>query len=184
MRDSSAFVPKGSVVAALLVATGIVYVVMVAVTLPHLTGLAGGLAPFDLSPAGYDSEYARRFLAAIGEEGRTYYLTRQIPLDVFFPALFAASAALLWLWLLARLRDASRAWRGVAIVPLLAAAADYTENGLVAAMLVRFPDLSDRLAAMASVFTVAKSLATTVYFVALLGLLAVLGLRKLNSRGR
>lgn len=184
MRDSSAFVSKGWVVGALLAATGLVYLAMVAVTLPHLVDLAGGLSPFDLSPTGYDTGYARRFLAAIGAEGRTYYLTRQIPLDVFFPALYAASAALTWLWLLAKLRDASPRWRGAAIIPVLAAAADYTENGLVAVMLVRFPDLSDRLVATASAFTVAKSLATTLYFIALLGLLAILGVRNLQSRDR
>ena len=66
----------------------IIYLVMVLGTLRHLTDLAGVL-PFDLRPTGYSQVDAEGLLEALGESGRQYYLTRQIPLDTLYPALLA-----------------------------------------------------------------------------------------------
>jgi len=62
-----------------------------------LQALAEGAAPFDIRPLGYSYEEARSFLAATGEQGRAYYLSRQLILDTVYPPFYAVSRALaLW----------------------------------------------------------------------------------------
>jgi hypothetical protein len=51
-------------VAAVLVASGLLWAVMFFGSLAHLTRLAGGLTPFDIRPWGYSYADARAFLAA------------------------------------------------------------------------------------------------------------------------
>jgi hypothetical protein len=181
MRKPFITVPDARLVLALFLVTQAVYLAMVLLTLSHLRVLAGGMEPFDLLPAGYDIGYAMRFLEAIGSEGRDYYLSRQIPLDLIYPGLFAVSYALLWLWLLARAGGGPASLRMIAWLPILAGLADYAENGLVAAMLTRFPELSTVLVTTASVLTMAKSAITVLYFVALTILLIAVGIRKFKA---
>jgi len=177
-------VPKGRFVLAMFLATQAVYLAMVLLTLPHLRALADGMAPFDMMPTGYDMTYALHFLDTIGAEGRAYYLGRQIPLDLIYPGLFAVSWPLLWLWLFAKAGPAPAALNKIGWLPVLAGIADYAENGLVAIMLNRYPDLSTGLVAMASVMTIAKSLTTALFFIALAVLLIAMGARKLNALRR
>ncbi|NNG03689.1 MAG: hypothetical protein HKM95_06255 [Inquilinus sp.] len=181
MSSLDSFSRKGWVVLFVFVVTQIVYLAMVLVTLPHLRSLAGGLEPFDLLPGGYDMDYARRLLEAIGSEGRAFYLTRQIPLDLLYPGLFAATFAMVWLWLFARLSSPSPLLRAGALLPIVVGIADYAENALVVTMLIGFPNLSKGVVKAASLFTVTKSMATVLYFVALLCLLAVVGVRRYRA---
>lgn len=184
MRRPPFAVPSGRLVLAIFLPALAVYLAMVLLTLPHLRALAGGLAPFDLLPGGYDAAYAMRFLDAIGAEGRAYYLGRQIPLDLMYPALFAISFSLLWLWLLARAGRVPAGLPLIAWLPVLAGLADYAENGLVTFMLIRFPEISAGLVTTASAMTMAKSATTTVYFCALAVLLVVLAARWFTTRRR
>lgn len=181
MRKPFVIVPSGWLVLALFLVTQAVYIAMVLLTLRHLRALAGGMEPFDLLPAGYDIAYAMRFLDAIGSEGRDYYLSRQIPLDLIYPGLFAVSFALLWLWLLTKAGGAPASLRKIAWLPVLAGFADYAENGFVVAMLTRFPDLSSGLVTTASVLTMTKSAITILYFVTLTILLVAVGIYKFKA---
>ena len=58
--------PPGVLVAALLVASGLLWAVMFLGSLAHLTRLADGMPPFDIRPLGYSYAEAHAFLAAIG----------------------------------------------------------------------------------------------------------------------
>ena len=178
MTDWIGTVSTGRTVLLLFVATQIIYLAMLLFTLPHLQHLAGGMKPFDLLPQGYDSVYAGNFMEAIGPEGRRFYLTRQIPLDLVYPALFAMAFAVMWVWLLNSYHCASGRWRWVALLPVIAGLADYVENGLIATMLNTYPDMSDAVVATASLATMLKSTATAVYFVALLSLLVAVGVQR------
>src|SRR5262245_15798623 len=60
-------------------------------TLPTITAEAGGLAPFDMRPAGYSFAEARAFLVALSDSGKRLYLDVQQPLDVAYPALYGAT---------------------------------------------------------------------------------------------
>jgi hypothetical protein len=52
--------PSGFLVAALLAASGLLWVVMFFGPLAHLERLAGGLTPFDIQPKGYGYTEAAR----------------------------------------------------------------------------------------------------------------------------
>ena len=178
MSSLIAALTKGRVVLAFFIVTQVVYLAMVLITLPHLRGLAGGMDPFDLLPVGYGVDYAMNFMGAIGAEGRAFYLTRQIPVDLIYPGLFAITYAIVWLWLFAKATNLPGMLRACALLPIFAGLSDYIENGFIVAMLTNYPDLSEPLVTAASVFTITKSVASTLYFVALLGLVVTVGIRK------
>lgn len=111
-----------------------------ALTLPELERRAG--APiFDMRMGGYTHAETVRLVAALGEAGRWYYLTRHIPADT---ALALVETTAIVLIILRATRPGARfgvaappAWRAVFIaVPLLTLAFDLGENALVAHMLV------------------------------------------------
>ncbi len=142
-------------------ATLAVYAVMVFWTLPVIAAAAGGLAPFDMRPAGYSEPQARAFLAALSPEGRSLYLTLQNKLDLAYPALLAATLTMSLIWLFPRLSRSAR----VALCALPAAGAifDYIENARVAAMLRASPgDVTAQQIELASRATILKSGYTTV----------------------
>lgn len=122
--------------------------------LASLHGMAGA-APMDMRPTGYAPDAVREFLDALGVAGRRLYLTRQIPMDMVYPALLALT---LVGWL---------AWmgRGGGWIAVVAAVFDYTENLLIVAMIWGFPDVPDGLVRAASGATVLKSGFSTVAFV-------------------
>ena len=132
--------PSALLVAALLVASGLMWAVMFFGPLAHLSRLAGGATPFDVRPLGYSYDQARAFLDAIGEQGRNYYASPELVLDMFYPPLYTASRglALWWLTMPGRVREASlplsRRWALIA-VPVVMASLDVAENGCIAAML-------------------------------------------------
>ena len=173
---------SGRVVLITLIASLGVYLLMLFVTLPHIQQLAGGLKPFDLLPQGYDIAYATSFLEHIKEEGRHFYLTKQIPLDLIYPGMFAFTFAVMWLWLLHKSADISETWALLALLPILAGIADYIENAFIVTMLYTYPDISNVIVSAASISTIIKSMATTVYFVALLFLLVFTVVLKYRSR--
>jgi hypothetical protein len=153
--------PSGWLVAALLVASGLLWAVMFFGPLAQLSHLAGGAAPFDVRPFGYGYDEARVFLSAIGEQGRHYYGYRELPLDMTYPPLYAVSRglALWWLTKPGRVRAAPlrRRWRAALVaIPVIMASLDVIENGCIARMLSTWPELSPGLVQVASLVTRAK----------------------------
>lgn len=152
-------------------AAGAVYGLMVGVTLARIESISG-LRPFDMRPAGYSVEEARALLEALGPDGRRYYLTRQIPLDLVYPALMALFliSALAWA---ARVAPFARLVRAGVWLSVGAAAADYLENIGISLMILGWPEPPDRLIHAASLASVAKSGLTTVAACLVLGLVGV-----------
>ena len=158
--------PRGSLVAAALVLSTGLFLTMIWGTLAHLREVAGGLAPFDMRPGGYDLADARALLAALGPEGRAYYAETQLRLDTLYPLTYALSRGLLLLWLAAPGRASSRglfasAKAALLIPPAAACFLDWAENQGIAAMLAGGAELSPATVARTSAFTVAKSAAST-----------------------
>lgn len=148
----------------LVLATLAVYLAMALWSLPHLIDLAGGERPFDLRPLGYDPAEASRLLAALGPEGRHFYLAVQQRLDLVYPGLMAAVLIVLF-------RRQLRGPLAVAAggVAVLAAGFDYLENHFVRTLILAGPDyLPETTVAAASAATVAKSLCGAVAFTAAL----------------
>ena len=91
---------SGKNVLLLFLLTNIVYVIMVAFTIPRVANFAQGMKLLDMLPAGYTLEYVQELFTALGEEGRHVYLHLQLPIDMIYPLLFAISYCLLLAWLL------------------------------------------------------------------------------------
>jgi hypothetical protein len=162
----------------LFIAAMAVYLIMVLITLPELSQRSGGLAMFDLMPGGYDSDHANSVLQALGEDGRLYYLTRQIPLDLLYPGLLSAVLAGTWLFLLRRGHIQGKYQRGWIIIAVGAGLADYGENVFIMIMLISFPEISDGLVTTASILTILKSGLTTIFFVTLIILSGIIFWRR------
>jgi len=140
-----------------------VYLVMALWSIPKIVADAGGLLAFDLRPTGYSFDEASAFLAALSDEGRAFYLNVQQMLDSAYPALFAVVMVMAFSYLFA-------GWpRWVAMALALAGAGfDYMENAAVAVMLRAGDGLNAAMVATASQWTVLKSGAVTLAFLALI----------------
>jgi len=106
-------------------------------------------------------------LEELGNEGRQFYLSRQLPLDFIYPGLFAVSYTLLLIWLFSKSFKGTSKIFYLAFVPALGGLFDYLENIYIIRMINAFPDLSARLVQTTSTFTMLKSVFTTVFFLLL-----------------
>ncbi|MBM1689891.1 hypothetical protein [Sulfitobacter geojensis] len=141
-----------------LAAVGI-YLLMIFVTLAHIETLSG-LRPFDMRPGGYSVEQANSLLSALGSSGRRYYLMRQIPLDLAYPALMALTLVSLFKWL--RLKDVNHRLVQIGIwFSIWAALTDYLENIGICFMILSWPEISANIVLAASVASIVKSGFTT-----------------------
>ncbi|MBF9234042.1 hypothetical protein [Microvirga alba] len=173
----------------IVLAALVVYAVMLTVTLPHLASLAGGVPVFDLRPTGYTLAEAKTVLMALGDEGRRYYLDVQQPLDTAFPILNAAAAAVGLTaafsggrWRLFQLGKGAHALL-LAAICLPVAVFDLLENAMVRRLLTMDPrTISAEAVAMASGFTLAKSVAVTVAYCLVLVALMVLMSDRLRAK--
>ncbi|MCU7935665.1 MAG: hypothetical protein KZQ99_12425 [Candidatus Thiodiazotropha sp. (ex Dulcina madagascariensis)] len=155
----------GRVVLVLFTLTMVVYLTMLFYSIPAVVSFAPDMTLFDLSPSGYTFDYAVALLEALGPKGRTTYLTLQLPLDFFYPGLFAITYSLLLIWLFRKGTKAGSKILYFALVPIFAGLFDYIENVYIVIMLKSFPDIPSRIVESASLFTILKSSFTTIFFV-------------------
>lgn len=160
-------IASGKVVLFSFIFTMAAYLLMLLYTIPKVESFAPGIALFDLSPAGYSYQHATSLVQALGETGRSIYLHQQLPADFIYPGLFAISYSLLLIWLFAKSFKANSKMFYLAIVPVLGGLFDYLENVCIILMIKSFPDLSQELVAVASSFSILKSIFTTVFFLLL-----------------
>ena len=135
------------------------YVLMLTVTLAHLESMTGHV-PFDMRPTGYDAKDAAELLSALGDSGRRYYLTRQVPLDMVYPALLGLTLVFTLQWLGRGYISAGLLRVGV-IVAISAAACEYAENTGIVVMILNWPTLSHHLVTATSIASVLKAVLTT-----------------------
>lgn len=137
-----------------LAATGI-YLLMIFNTLAHIEALSG-LRPFDMRPGGYSPDQAKSLLNALGAAGRNFYLTRQLPLDLAYPALMALTLVSLLRWF--ESRGASQRFAQIGIwLSIGAAIFDYLENAGICLMILSLPNLSDSVVRASSFASIVKS---------------------------
>ena len=156
---------------------------MIFITIPTLLSYSGGMQVPDLLPWGYGPEYIRTLFWKLDDQGRDYYLFRQIPLDLLFPALFAWTNTLLLVFLLSKVGGKALGFIPTAIIPISAGIFDYSENIALILLLLIFPAIPDNLVSWASIFTVLKSIFTTVFFILLFTVLMLLFLKWIRGTG-
>jgi hypothetical protein len=157
-----------------------IYLVMVLGTLRYLTDLAAML-PFDLRPTGYSRIDAVGLLKALGETGRRYYLTRQLPLDTLYPALLALTLVSTLRWRTFRF-GSTRMTRIGGTLAILAAAFDYLENLGIGLMLLTGPEPAPALIQAASAASILKSASTTAAILAAIATLTPVLLRRISRQ--
>ncbi len=170
----------GKLVLVLFTLTMAVYLTMLFYTIPAVTAFAPELPIFDLSPSGYSFNYGNELLNALGEEGRNLYLTIQLPLDFIYPGLFSITYSLMLVWLFGKIFDANSKTYYFSFIPFLAGIFDYGENVFIIKMINSFPDLQVITVKVASIFTIAKSSLTMLFFLLLIVGFALLIRRKLS----
>lgn len=175
-------VPDGKKTLALFIISNLVNVFMLTVTIPQVVQYSGGLKPFDLMTSGYDVDYARAFLTNLGDEGRGYYLSHHLALDMIYPALYGLGGAAVWLWLLSKTPFRRDIFGWIGVLPLISSGADYIENGLIITLLLRFPEIPEIVTLLSSIATTFKSSTMLVFISLLVFLLLAIGVRKLLFR--
>lgn len=159
---------QGKKVLLLFVLTNFVYAFMLVVTIPQLLIYSNGILIMDMMPTGYDLAHATALLNKMGQEGRDFYLFRQLPTDMIYPGLFAISYSLLLGYLLKKIEKLNGNLIYLCWLPILAGTSDYLENFGIINLLLSFPDISATAVSITNVFTILKSGFSTLYFVVLL----------------
>ena len=136
-----------------------VYLLMIYVTLAHIEAVSGHI-PFDMRPFGYGPTEAATLLEALGVEGRAYYLSRQIALDTFYPAMLALALVATICWFGQHMPNRNLVRFGIAL-SVGAAVFDYAENLGIVAMIWSWPEVSVPLVYATSTATILKSALTT-----------------------
>jgi len=171
----------GKKVLILFIITNIVYVFMLAVTIPAVMLYSGGMDLLDMMPGGYDTGYLMTLFDKLGEAGRNVYLYKQIPADMIYPLLFAMGYTLLLGYVLNKLGRFEGRLFYLCYVPIFSGLFDYLENIGIIVMLKSYPDISTGLIQTTSIFSVCKSISTTIFFVTLIVLLIILALNKIRT---
>lgn len=141
--------------------------------IPAIESSTQGIRCFDMNFF-YSPETARQFLTYLSEEGRSVYLTRQLPLDFFYPVAYTTFFVLLIRW---GLRRSTK----LAYLPVLLAILDYGENICVLRML-NASEVSDALATTGAVFTCAKNVVMFVCIILTLILLVRYGIQRQKDK--
>jgi hypothetical protein len=172
----------GKKVLLLFVLTNIVYAVMLIITIPKTMAFSNGMKLLDMMPTGYDSEYITSLFEALGEDGRHAYLYSQLPVDMIYPLLFGISYCLMIGYFLKKIHKLDSAFFYLCFLPIIAGIADYLENFGIIKMLNNYPNLSQISMDATNIFSVVKSMTTTVFFVALIITLLMLGMKTIKER--
>ena len=155
-----------------------IYIIMLTITIPQIMAISE-MKILDMMPTGYPPKYVNELMLTMGETGRHLYLFHQIPLDMLYPLLFGISNTLIIAYLLKKVKIFDNKLIYLCFIPIIAGVFDYSENVGIIMILKNYPNNTDILSQVTNVFSILKSMFTTLYFVELLVLLFVLAVRRL-----
>ena len=171
---------SGKKVLSLFILTNVVYLFMLFVTIPKTMGFSNGMKLLDMLPTGYNQEYVNELFRTLGENGRETYLTNQIPVDMIYPLLFGLTYSLLLGYFLKKLNKLKSPFIYLCLLPIIAGIADYLENIGIITMLNSYPDLTETIVNATNTSSVIKSTSTSIFFIALIVILIILGIKFLK----
>lgn len=158
---------SGKTVLGLFILTNVVYVIMLAFTIPKTMAFSKEMKLLDMMPTGYDFKYVNELFSALGESGRETYLTNQIPVDMIYPLLFGISYCLLAAYFLKKLSKLDKPYIYLCFLPIITGVSDYCENIGIITMLNSYPDITAAAATITNMFSIIKSTSTSIFFIAL-----------------
>jgi hypothetical protein len=173
---------QGWKVLILFIVTNLVYAYMLIISIPKTMTYSNGMKLLDMMPTGYDAEYVSTLFSTLGEKGREVYLYNQIPIDMIYPLLFGISFSLLMAFFLNKLNKLDTSLIYLSLLPLIAGVCDYMENIGIIILLKSFPDLPGISVKITNIFSLGKSTLTTLYFISLLIILIVLGIKTISKK--
>ena len=155
---------------------------MLSVTIPKTMEFSNGMKLLDMIPTGYDWKYVNKLFSSLGENGREIYLTNQIPVDMIYPLLFGLTYCLLLAYFLNKLNKLKSPYTYLCLIPIIAGIADYFENLGIITMLKSYPELKETTVDVTNTFSVIKSISTSIFFITLIVVLIILGIKVLNRK--
>ena len=173
---------EGKKVLFLFVVTNLIYSLMIFITIPKVMSFTEGMKIFDMMPMGYKLEYTVLLLNKLGSAGRNAYLFNQIPVDFIYPGMFGITYCLLLAYVLNKLSSWKVHYLFLCFLPIIACFFDYLENFGVIFLIVSYPQISYNAVHLCSVFTILKSLFSTIYFIVLFSVLVIIAARKLMKK--
>jgi len=168
---------SGKKVLSLFILTNVIYLFMLMVTIPKTMGFSNGMKLLDMLPTGYNQDYVNELFRTLGENGRDIYLTNQLPVDMIYPLLFGLTYSLLLAYFLKKLNKLKHPFTYLCLLPIIAGIADYLENIGIITMLNSYPDLTETIVNATNTFSVLKSTSTSIFFIALIVILIILGIK-------
>ncbi|MCD4814685.1 hypothetical protein K8S19_13460 [bacterium] len=187
MTDLQQFFNKhasGKKVLLFFILTQLVYMAMLLVTIPKILHFSNGMKILDLMPTGYSAAYAQKLFKTLGAAGRSFYLFQQIPLDLLYPGLFAVSFSLLLAFIFKRTSSEKSTLQKLVILPVFSGLFDYLENIGIIIMLSIYPTFQAWLVKLTNIFSILKSLSTTLVFVLLIISGIVLLIKLIRKKGK
>ncbi len=173
---------SGKKVLGLFILTNLVYTFMLTVTIPKTMEFSNGMKLLDMMPTGYDLNYVNELFNSLGEIGRQTYLINQIPVDMIYPLLFGLTYSLLLAYFLKKLNKLTPPFTYLSLLPIIAGIADYLENIGIIIMLNSYPVLTESTVNVTSVFSLTKSISTSIFFIVLIVILIILGVKAINRK--
>jgi hypothetical protein len=173
---------KGKKVLLLFILTNIIYISMLAITIPYVMKFSNGMKLLDMMPMGYNAEYVNSLMNTLGEHGRDAYLYFQLPLDMIYPFIFGISYCLIFAYFLNKLGKLKSPLIYFCLLPLIAGIFDYLENIGIITILSNFPNHSNLSIILTNYSTLTKSAFTTIYFVLLIITIVIFGIRTISSK--
>jgi len=147
----------------------------------QLQDLTGGATILDMTfTTSPQQVYA--VLDALGPAGRSFDMTRIVPLDLVFPFAYTLFLSVAITFFLARSLPRESPWFRLNLVPLIAGAADYGENAGVITLLLSYPARLDIVAIWTSAMYVIKFIFSFLSFSILFIAIAVWGIGFVRNR--
>lgn len=173
---------SGIKILALFILTNLVYLFMLTITIPLTMRFSDGMRLLDMMPTGYDLIYVNELFKALGENGRDVYLNQQLPVDMIYPLLFGFTYCLLLAYLLTKINKLRTPFVYLCIIPVLAGVSDYLENIGIITLLNNYPNISYISVKITNIFSIVKSISTSLFFVILIIILILYGLRIIKKK--
>ena len=130
----------------------------------------------------YSSSDLYRMAESYGEQGREAYIRARFTFDLVWPLVYTLFLATSISWVFGRAFGSDSRWQRANLAPLLGALFDYLENLAASLVMLRYPEQTVVVDALAPVFTASKWLLLGASFLLLFGGVVVAAWRWIASR--
>ena len=129
----------------------------------------------------YSPDDLYRIAESYGEQGRRAYVRARFTFDLVWPLVYTLFLATAISWVFGRTFAPASLWQRANLAPLLGALLDYLENLSTSLVMLRYPDQTSVVDALAPVFTALKWSVLGASFLLLLGGIVVMVWRPTSS---